>query len=141
MAATGAWQNGGVARTMLLNLRVICLARALLIVSLMRWGVPFLIILAGCGPNAFQVARARAASDLSCPAEQVWVYESAGGTTIAGGCGNWLEYQCFYPERRFSRLVCLREVPLQSSAKPPSPRERAEREVDPYHPPGYPPGW
>jgi hypothetical protein len=81
----------------------------------MTWSRSSLALLLGvvpvcaCGPYAAETARATAARDLSCPADQVEAYSSVGGRYVARGCGHWVEYVCLTnagPYRR-ATVVCF----------------------------------
>lgn len=68
--------------------------------------------LGGCNPNLNATVRARGATDLDCPVDDVNAYRAAGGLIVARGCEKWIEYACFYS--RWGDPVCLR----QSDARP-----------------------
>ena len=51
-------------------------------------------------PTIADVAKARAAIDLSCPVKRIATYRAAGGLVIARGCGVWAQYSCSYSGRQ-----------------------------------------
>lgn len=58
----------------------------------------FAALAAGCTINTpSSVARARAANDLQCPAEQLVVEQKAGNTVATAGCGKAQNYDCTFP--------------------------------------------
>jgi hypothetical protein len=88
----------------------------------MKAGLLSMFLLAGC-VNELDVARSRAVSDLSCPATQISIYDAVDGSTVARGCGAWMQYECFSTR---SRIICVRESPAQVNGSPPSPAPKPE---------------
>ena len=68
------------------------------------------VFLGGCGMFATtgSVAQKRAATDLTCPRDQVSTYGAGDGVVVASGCGKWTEYACFVSR---TGPVCVREAP------------------------------
>jgi hypothetical protein len=62
----------------------------------------------GCKPHLSDAARARGAADLDCPAERVSAYPAQGGVIVARGCGQWVQYACFYAHGQTSP-ACIRQ--------------------------------
>ncbi|MEO7036201.1 MAG: hypothetical protein ABI548_19835 [Polyangiaceae bacterium] len=84
---------------------------------MMKVGLLSVFLCAGC-VTQWDVARARAVTDLHCPAEQIESYNAVDGSTVARGCGAWAQYECFSTR---TRVVCVREAPAQLHGAPPSP--------------------
>ncbi len=97
----------------------------------MKAGLPAMFLFAACIEQV-NVARDRAVSDLTCPAEQISTYEAIDGSTVAQGCGAWTQYECFYTRSR--GVVCVREAPAQLNASPPAPAPapKVERQTGPF---------